>query len=106
MKEVKFVLSTGEEKLYPGATGDSVMDVALDNNVEGIVGQCGGGCTCCTCHVWVVSPAVDTLEPPHKDEVDMLEYAWGRDERSRLSCQIFLDQTDGLVVVAVPRQQA
>ncbi|MDG2276796.1 MAG: 2Fe-2S iron-sulfur cluster-binding protein [Pseudomonadales bacterium] len=106
LKEVKFVLPTGEEVLYMGASGDSVMDVALDNDVAGIIGQCGGGCTCCTCHVWVVSPRVNTLEPPHKDEIDMLEYAWGRDARSRLSCQIFLDQTDEQVVVAVPVQQA
>ncbi len=82
------------------------MDAALDNGVAGIKAQCGGGCTCCTCHCWVRRPWFEQLPPPHKDEFHMLEYAWGREANSRLSCQIELtDVLDG-IEVDVPQQQS
>lgn len=103
MIEVEFHLPTGEKVTHSGVYGDSVMDVALDNNVPGIIAQCGGGCTCCTCHVWLDEPH---LAPAHQDERDMLEYAWGKNDRSRLSCQILLSKDLSRVVVEIPEQQA
>ena len=82
------------------------MDAALDNGIAGIKAQCGGGCTCCTCHCWVRQPWFERLPPPHQDERDMLDYAWGRGVNSRLSCQIELtDLLDG-IEVDVPQQQS
>lgn len=77
-----------------------MLDVALDNNVAGIVGQCGGGMTCCSCHCWVQD---DRLGAPDADELELLEYAWGRNDDSRLACQ--LDALDDLTV-RVPEKQS
>lgn len=82
------------------------MDVALDNGVRGIQAQCGGGCTCCTCHCWVNQPWFDALCEPHQDEVDMLEYAWGYAADSRLACQIKLQENLQGITVRIPERQS
>jgi 2Fe-2S ferredoxin len=85
--------------------GDTVMDGALDNNIPGILGQCGGGCTCSTCHCYVEPPWQARLPPPHPDELELLAYAVDRRPSSRLSCQLRLTEAlDGLVVSLPERQ--
>ena len=106
MVVVVFVQSDGSQQQCEGPVGDTVMDVALDNNVPGIVAQCGGGCTCCTCHCWVDEFWLPKLEQPHQDELDMLAYAWGHASNSRLACQVPLYQELSGIVVTVPAQQS
>ncbi len=101
---VTFVQPDGMRESYEGILGDHLMDVAVDNGVRGIIGQCGGGCTCCTCHVWVDSQWQERVKGASGDERELLSYALGVNERSRLACQIQLTQElDGLVV-EVPSQ--
>lgn len=101
---VTFVQPDGSRESYLGVQGDHVMDVAVDNGVNGIIGQCGGGCTCCTCHVWVDPQWRERAKTAHGDEQELLSYALGVNERSRLACQIrLIPELDGLVV-EVPRQ--
>jgi 2Fe-2S ferredoxin len=96
---VTFIQPDGREETYQGPIGDHVMDVAVDNGVAGIIGQCGGGCTCCTCHVWLDVNWQDRVKPAHHDETELLSYAIGVCERSRLACQVRLtEDLDGLVV--------
>ena len=96
---VIFVQPDGSRETYRGVLGDHVMDVAVDNGVPGIIGQCGGGCTCCTCHVWVDPQWRDLAGQPHGDEAELLTYAVGVSPRSRLACQMRLtEDLDGLVV--------
>ena len=101
---VTFVQPDGRRESYDGILGDHLMDVAVDNGVRGIIGQCGGGCTCCTCHVWVDPQWQERAKGASGDERELLSYALGVNERSRLACQIQLTQElDGLVV-EVPSQ--
>ena len=101
---VTFVQPDGTRESYEGTVGDNLMDVAVDNGVRGIIGQCGGGCTCCTCHVWVDPQWQEWTKDAGGDERELLSYALGVNERSRLACQIRLTQElDGLVV-RVPSQ--
>ena len=82
------------------------MDCALDHGVRGIRGQCGGACTCVTCHCYVDDAWISRIPAPRDDELEMLDYAWRRTPSSRLACQIELrDDHDG-IVVHVPEQQA
>jgi 2Fe-2S ferredoxin len=106
MIQVTFTQPDGQTETFASKPGDTLMDVAYDNGVAGIQAQCGGGCTCCTCHCWIAAPWLEKLQPPHKDELDILEYAWGRAANSRLACQVALcPELDGLQV-EVPEQQS
>ena len=86
-------------------SGATVMETAIDNNVDGIVAECGGACSCATCHVYVDAAWTQRLSPPDPQEDGMLDCVLDRRASSRLSCQIVLtDELDGLVV-HVPESQ-
>lgn len=88
------------------ADGMSVMKAAVNNRVRGIVGECGGGMQCSTCHVYVDEATTIALPPISEDEEEMLEAtAAPRTEHSRLSCQLRCSAaTDGLLVHAPATQ--
>ena len=103
---VHFVHADGRRESVEAAAGDTLLDAALDNGVAGIMGQCGGGCTCCTCHCYVAQPWAGHLPAPHADESELLTYAWQPQATSRLACQVPLTAAlDGIEVV-VPARQA
>ena len=102
---ITFVQPDGGEQVVTAPCGDSLMDAALDNGVRGIVAQCGGGCTCCTCHCWLRTPWDEAAAPPHADELELLAYAPGRADNSRLACQVELAQNLDGMVVDVPAEQ-
>ncbi len=79
--------------------GDSLMEAAMDHGIRGIVAECGGGCTCGTCHVyvdeawWTRVPAADEMEQ------QLLDVITERRPNSRLSCQVRMsDALDGIEV--------
>ncbi len=79
--------------------GDSVMEGAVNNMVDGIIAECGGNCNCATCHVYVEEAWADKLPSPSSEEREMLEGAADPRPTSRLSCQIKVsEELDGLVV--------
>lgn len=97
--KVVFAHADGRQEYHLGKVGESVMDVALDNGVSGIVAQCGGGCTCSTCHCYVDHSWFAKCGEMHPDEVDILSFTPNRRSNSRLSCQISLTrQLDGICV--------
>lgn len=99
MPKVLFVLNNGEEHLVEGQPGDSVMQTAVDNMVPGIIGDCGGNCSCATCHGYVDPAWIEKVGPRTEEEILMLDGALRVEDNSRLTCQIKLSQElDGLVV--------
>lgn len=101
MARVTFITETGENVVAENAE-DSLMEVALDNGVDGILGSCGGVCSCATCHVKVHPDWVGKVGPASEVEQDILDLEEEADERSRLSCQIEVTpELDGLVVEVV-----
>jgi 2Fe-2S ferredoxin len=85
--------------------GSTVMENAIMNGVPGIIAECGGACTCATCHVHVDPAWADAVGGPSMMEEDMLDFAYDVKPTSRLSCQIKVrDDLDGLVV-HVPNRQ-
>ncbi|WP_417768247.1 2Fe-2S iron-sulfur cluster-binding protein [Stappia sp.] len=106
MVRVTYISASGVETTVDGREGDSVMATAVANNIDGIVGECGGSMACATCHVYVDPAFADRLSPRSDDEEAMLEGA-ASDPRpeSRLSCQIRLSaDLDGLVL-RMPEEQ-
>lgn len=107
MSEVKitFVECSGAEKVIEDAeVGDTVMQVAQANGVEGILGECGGGCACGTCHIYVDPEWVEVVgeaDDVEDQTLDMVDET--RKPSSRLCCQVKItDQMDGLRVTVAP----
>jgi 2Fe-2S ferredoxin len=99
MPKVRFILHDGTERIIDGELGNSVMQTAVDNMVQGIIGDCGGNCSCATCHGYVDPAWVDKLSPMSEEETIMLDGVMHVKENSRLTCQIKLTQElDGLIV--------
>lgn len=105
MTTINYVLHNGVVHAVEAAIGDSVMIVAMRNNFDGILAECGGACSCATCHVHIAPAWTDKLPPMDALEREMLDFAEGVDANSRLSCQIKITaELDGLIV-NVPEYQ-
>jgi ferredoxin, 2Fe-2S len=100
MALVTYVEHNGTEHEVEVPNGSSVMQGAVNNAVDGIVAECGGGLACATCHCYVDDAWIGRVGAPSQPETDMLEAVAGeRKPGSRLSCQITVsDALDGLVV--------
>lgn len=106
MPKLIFIQHTGEQQVVEADVGQTVMEAATGALVRGIVGECGGGCSCATCHVYVDAPWLAQLAPPDEMELGMLEGAVEPGPNSRLSCQIKVtEQLDGLIA-RIPAGQA
>jgi 2Fe-2S ferredoxin len=104
MTTILFRQPDGSERLIDAEAGTSVMQAAIQNGVDGIVGECGGSAMCATCHVHVEEGG-DALEAVSDIENEMLDCtASPRDACSRLSCQLFAGQMDRLTV-RIPERQ-
>ena len=107
MPTINFILHDGSAKAVDTKAGASVMETAIRGNVRGIDAECGGSCSCATCHVYVEDAFIDLLDPPDDLEAEMLEgVAAERRPGSRLSCKVFVTAAlDGLTV-RVPETQS
>lgn len=105
MPLVKFISHDGVEQDVHVASGTSVMHAAVDNGVSGILADCGGACSCATCHCYVDDAWLDKVKEADDVESQMLEFVMEPQPNSRLSCQIEVsDELDGLVV-RLPEKQ-
>ena len=106
MPKVTYRQRDGAEQTIEVPLGWSVMEAAVQNAVDGIVAECGGGCACATCHVYVDGRNGVALPEISDMEGDMLECtAADRKAESRLSCQLKMTaEMDGLVVNIPDRQ--
>ncbi len=99
MPKVTYIQADGASTTLEVAVGQSVMAASVYNNLPGIVAECGGSCSCATCHVYVDEPWFDLVEPPTPDELDLLGFAIGQQPNSRLACQVIVTEAlDGMVV--------
>jgi 2Fe-2S ferredoxin len=100
MPKVIFVDSEGARREIDVEAGNTIMEAAIDNDVPGIVAECGGACACATCHAYIDEDWVARL--PEMDDMEdaMLDSALDRKANSRLTCQISMtDKLDGIEVV-------
>jgi 2Fe-2S ferredoxin len=99
MPKVVFVEHDGTVHTVEGPEGQSLMQIAVDNTVPGIVADCGGCASCGTCQGYVREPWFDKLPPPDDTETSMLDGVLRRKPNSRLTCQIRLTaQLEGIQV--------
>ncbi|GAA4862378.1 2Fe-2S iron-sulfur cluster-binding protein [Saccharopolyspora rosea] len=107
MPTVTYVSPDGTERSVAVPPGTTVMEAALDNGIDGIVGECGGAAMCATCHVYVESEHLAAAPPMTVDEDAMLDEASSaRAGNSRLSCQLPMTaELDGIRVRLPERQR-
>ena len=100
MTKITYVSSDGTRTEVDAKDGDSVMQTANANDVDGIIGECGGQMMCATCHCYVDEDWIDKTGRRSENEADLLDCAVCEvKETSRLSCQIKVSpELDGLVV--------
>jgi ferredoxin, 2Fe-2S len=105
MPRILFIEHNGTEHALEGKSGQSAMQAAMTNGVPGIIADCGGSCSCATCHVYVDDAWRDRLPAASASEKEMIDCALHVQEGSRLSCQIELvEELDGLVL-RIPESQ-
>jgi 2Fe-2S ferredoxin len=100
MITLRFINADQSEQVIQTHAGQSLMKAAVDAEIDGIEGDCGGSLTCASCHVMIGAPWAALLPPPVPDEVDMLDFAASPVVAdSRLCCQIRLTpEMDGMEV--------
>ena len=105
MPKVTYVEFDGTRHEVDVPLGENVMRGALYNDLPGIAGECGGACSCATCHVYVAADWEEKVGKASSMEEDMLDFARDVRPNSRLSCQIKVSEAlDGLVVSTPERQ--
>ena len=106
MPTIHYIHPDGARSTVEAKAGTSVMEAAIRHNVRGIEAECGGSCSCATCHVYVEPAFFDRLPAADEMEAELLEgVAAEREPTSRLSCQIALTpELDGLTVRIPVRQ--
>ena len=77
--------------------GESILDTALDNEIE-LNHKCGGNCVCSTCHV-VIESGFESLDAVRGNEQEMLDELEEPQPTSRLACQTVVV---GDLVIRIP----
>ena len=106
MPKITYQDNKGNSKTIDVENGLTVMEGAIQNDIQGIDADCGGSMACANCHVYVEEKRLDKLLKAEEAEVDMIDMAKKKKKNSRLSCQIIVsDELDGLKVTT-PSQQS
>lgn len=106
MPIVVYVQADGTRVEVDASIGETVMTTAVANQVDGIVGDCGGGMICGTCHVFVEGSWLEVVGQREGLEDELLDgTAVESRSNSRLSCQIILDDSHDGLVVQLPESQ-
>ena len=94
---------SGQTHRIPAIEGWTVMEMIRDAGLP-IKAECGGACSCATCHIYIEQPWHKYLHAPREDEIERLDQAFLVEaERSRLACQIvFKPILDGLTLTLAP----
>lgn len=105
MATVTYIEHDGTVHAVDARIDRTLMQIAVEHAVPGILADCGGSCSCGTCHGYVDSAWLDKLPPISESEEYMLDAVPGRQEGSRLCCQIPMRaELDG-VIVRLPSEQ-
>jgi len=105
MTKVVYIEFSGKEHVIDVENGETLMQAAVDNRVPGIIGDCGGSCTCATCHAYVDAAWLGKLPAASEDETMTLEGALDVEPNSRLTCQLVVKpELDG-IVIRLPKSQ-
>ena len=94
MPTIVYITPDGKRHEVDVENGYSVMEGAINNNIDGIVAECGGACSCATCHVYVDAAWTERTGAPDamaasaaaSAVLDMLKGPRTRFSTSMMSC--------------------
>lgn len=99
MPRVFYTDADGERHEVDVETGFTLMEGAFNQQISGMVAECGGAAACGTCHSYIVREWLSRLPPIEDLEDSMLYMVDDRRENSRLACQIHMtEELDGIEV--------
>ncbi|EDO42064.1 predicted protein, partial [Nematostella vectensis] len=101
---ITFVDRDGDRQTVKAKVGDSLLDVAKDNDVD-LEGACEGTLSCSTCHLIFDAKEMAklNLDEPTDEELDMLDLAYGLTDTSRLGCQITVSKSFEGITLSIPQ---
>ena len=105
MPTLVLIAHDGSEYEVNATPGQSAMQAAVDASVPGILADCGGQCSCATCHGYVDAAWIARLPKPSSDESDMLQCVLDPRDNSRLTCQIKMTAELDRLVIRLPESQ-
>lgn len=105
MIQITYIEFDGTRHTVTASPGTSAMEAAVDNDVPGIVAECGGACNCATCHVYVAEGWEELLAEKVPMEEDLLLDREDIQPTSRLACQIALTERHDGLVLYLPEEQ-
>ena len=96
MPKIIYVTPDGTRHEVEVENGYSSMEGAINNDIDGIVAECGGACACATCHSYIDEAWLDKIPPMDDMEDSMLDAAFERKRQQPPTCQIEVnDSLDG-----------
>ncbi len=105
MAKITYIEFSGTKHVVDATPGMTVMEGAKQNGIPGIEADCGGACSCGTCHVYVDPAWMPKVGPRNPLEDATIDFAFDVESNSRLACQIpVTEDLDGLVV-RMPKSQ-
>jgi ferredoxin, 2Fe-2S len=104
---VTYIDSSDMSRTLEVNPGISVMEAAKQSGIPEIDAECGGSCSCASCHVYVEPEWLGKFPPMSRIENSLLSLLQERRPNSRLSCQLKLtNELDGLTVRTPPASDA
>lgn len=94
----------GEKHELESSIGNSLMELAVNNDVPGINADCGGACACATCHIILPSSLYKNLGEPDEEERDLLDFVDNKEPTSRLACQVNITATMEGIEIIIPEE--
>ena len=101
--KITIIDSDESVRILEAKVGDSLMQAAINGGVRGIVAECGGSCSCATCHVYIEPPWRSVSGEAGTLEKEMLELTQAPSANSRLACQVILTPDHAGLVARVAK---
>ena len=105
MPIITYIEASGRRHDVDVPAGHTLMEGARDNDVPGLLADCGGSCSCGTCKVIVAELWRDRLSAMSELEGGTLEMYEEPGAGERLSCQIVVSDEMAGLVVTMPEKQ-
>ena len=105
MTKITFIQPSGVDIEVDATPGNSLMQTAIDNMVDGILADCGGSCSCATCHCYIDEKFFGKIPAANSTEESMLDFVVEPQDNSRLSCQVIVTEDLDGMVVTLPTSQ-